>query len=96
MMLKIDGLTVRYGNIEALHGINLEVNEGEIVTLIGANGAGKTTTLHSVSGIIPKVSGKMRISRSRPGKGVRREARGNGSRASARRTQNVREPDRSG
>ena len=59
MMLKIDGLTVRYGNIEALHGINLEVNEGEIVTLIGANGAGKTTTLHSVSGIIPKVSGKI-------------------------------------
>jgi branched-chain amino acid transport system ATP-binding protein len=59
MMLKIEGLTVKYGNIEALHGINLEVSEGEIVTLIGANGAGKTTTLHSVSGIIPKVSGRI-------------------------------------
>jgi branched-chain amino acid transport system ATP-binding protein len=59
MMLKVEGLTVRYGNIEALHGINVEVNKGEIVTLIGANGAGKTTTLHSVSGIIPKVSGRI-------------------------------------
>ncbi len=58
-MLKIEGLKVSYGNIEALHGLSLEVNQGEIVTLIGANGAGKTTTLHSVSGIIPKQAGKI-------------------------------------
>jgi branched-chain amino acid transport system ATP-binding protein len=58
-MLKIEGLKVRYGSIEALHGISLEVTKGEIVTLIGANGAGKTTTLHSVSGIIPKAAGKI-------------------------------------
>ena len=58
-MLKITDLKVSYGSIEALHGLSLEVAQGEIVTLIGANGAGKTTTLHSVSGIIPKVSGNI-------------------------------------
>ncbi len=58
-MLKIEGLKVSYGNIEALHGLSLEVNKGEIVTLIGANGAGKTTTLHSVSGIIATQAGKI-------------------------------------
>ena len=44
-MLKIEGVHTFYGNIEALKGIDMEVNEGEIVTLIGANGAGKTTLL---------------------------------------------------
>ncbi len=58
-MLKIEGLKVSYGNIEALHGLSLEVSKGEIVTLIGANGAGKTTTLHSASGIISKHAGKI-------------------------------------
>ena len=58
-MLKIEGLKVSYGNIEALHGLSLEVNKGEIVTLIGANGAGKTTTLHSVSGVIATQAGKI-------------------------------------
>ena len=43
-MLKIENLIVDYGNIRALHGINLVLNEGEIVTIIGANGAGKSTT----------------------------------------------------
>ncbi len=58
-MLKITDLKVNYGNIEALHGVSLEVGQGEIVTLIGANGAGKTTTLHSASGIIPKTGGSV-------------------------------------
>jgi branched-chain amino acid transport system ATP-binding protein len=58
-MLQIEGLKVRYGSIEALHGISISVSKGEIVTLIGANGAGKTTTLHSTSGIIPKAAGKI-------------------------------------
>ncbi len=58
-MLKITDLKVNYGNIEALHGVSLEVGQGEIVTLIGANGAGKTTTLHSASGIIPKIGGRV-------------------------------------
>ena len=58
-MLKISDMNVYYGTIHALHDINFEVNEGEIVTLIGANGAGKTTTLHSVSGLIQPKTGKI-------------------------------------
>ncbi|WP_028972568.1 ABC transporter ATP-binding protein [Spirochaeta cellobiosiphila] len=50
-MLKVKDLSVHYGNIQALHEISFEVNEGEIVTLIGANGAGKTTTLRALSGL---------------------------------------------
>jgi len=51
-ILSVRDLHVAYGQIEALHGIDLEVNEGEIVTLIGANGAGKTTTLRTISGLL--------------------------------------------
>ena len=51
-MLEIRDLEVAYGNIPALHGISLEVEKGEIVTLIGANGAGKTTTLRAISGLL--------------------------------------------
>ncbi len=56
-MLKVKDLNVFYGAIHALKGISFEVNQGEIVSLIGANGAGKTTTLHSVSGLIKSSSG---------------------------------------
>lgn len=56
-MLKVEDLHVYYGAIHAIKGISFEVNEGEIVSLIGANGAGKTTTLHSVSGLIKPSSG---------------------------------------
>ncbi len=52
-MLAVKNLNVYYGTIHALHDVNFEVFEGEIVTLIGANGAGKTTILHSLSGLIP-------------------------------------------
>jgi branched-chain amino acid transport system ATP-binding protein len=58
-MLKVDSLVVHYGAIKALSGISFEVNEGEIITLIGSNGAGKTTTLHSISNIIKKTSGSV-------------------------------------
>lgn len=51
-MLSIKNLSVRYGVIAALHDISLEVNQGDIVTLIGANGAGKTTTLRAISGLV--------------------------------------------
>ena len=56
-MLKVNNLVVRYGMIEAIKGINFEVNDGEIVTLIGANGAGKTTTMHTISGLLKPHSG---------------------------------------
>ncbi len=56
-MLEVKDLNVYYGVIQALKGINFEVNEGEIVTLIGANGAGKTTAMHSIMGLIPVTSG---------------------------------------
>jgi branched-chain amino acid transport system ATP-binding protein len=56
MLLEVKDLRVSYGNIEALHGISFHVDEGEIVTLIGANGAGKSTTLMTISGQIPHVA----------------------------------------
>lgn len=52
MLLQVNNIHTYYGNIHALHGISLYVNEGEIVTLIGANGAGKSTTIRTVSGIM--------------------------------------------
>ena len=58
-LLEVNNLEVCYGVIRALHGISFEVNQGEIVTLIGANGAGKTTTMQSVVGLIPKKSGSV-------------------------------------
>lgn len=58
-LLEIHDLEVYYGVIRALKGISFEVNQGEIVTLIGANGAGKTTTMQSVVGLIPKKSGSV-------------------------------------
>lgn len=57
MMLEVKDLNVSYGAIKALKGISFNVDEGEIITLIGSNGAGKTTTLHSVSNLIKKQSG---------------------------------------
>ncbi|GAA4685267.1 ABC transporter ATP-binding protein [Phytohabitans rumicis] len=59
MLLEIENLTLLYGRIQALHGISLHVNEGEVVALIGANGAGKTTTMRAISGLRPVASGKI-------------------------------------
>ncbi|MDR1353812.1 MAG: ABC transporter ATP-binding protein [Treponema sp.] len=56
-MLKVDKLAVHYGAIQALRGISFDVEQGEIITLIGSNGAGKTTTLHGISNIIKKTGG---------------------------------------
>jgi len=60
-LLEIEDLRVRYGNVEALHGIGLTVAEGEIVTLLGANGAGKSTTLRAISGLLRPSSGRIRF-----------------------------------
>ena len=59
IMLKVTDLTVHYGGIEALKGISFEVNQGQIVTLIGANGAGKSTTLRAISGLVRPSSGSI-------------------------------------
>jgi len=59
MLLSVENLHVKYGNIEALHGITFHVNRGEIVTLIGANGAGKTTTLLTVMRLPPPEAPKV-------------------------------------
>lgn len=56
-MLTVEGLRSRYGRIEVLHGVDLTVNSGEIVTVVGANGAGKTTLLRCLSGVQPVSSG---------------------------------------
>lgn len=58
-MLKIDNVKTYYGNIQALKGISLEINDGEIVTLIGSNGAGKTTTLKTIAGLLKPKEGKI-------------------------------------
>ena len=58
-MLKVENLNVHYGVIHALEDVSLTVNDGEIVTLIGANGAGKTTTLHTITGLKKATSGSV-------------------------------------
>ncbi len=58
-LLSLDGLTVRYGEIEAVHGISLAVEAGEVVTLLGGNGAGKSTTLRAISGLTKAAAGEI-------------------------------------
>jgi branched-chain amino acid transport system ATP-binding protein len=60
-MLEVRDLVVRYGAIEAVHGISFEVREGEVVALIGANGAGKTSTLAAISGLVRPARGTVRL-----------------------------------
>jgi branched-chain amino acid transport system ATP-binding protein len=59
MLLELHDVKVTYGRIEALHGISLHVDQGEVVALIGANGAGKTTTMRAISGLRPLAGGKI-------------------------------------
>jgi branched-chain amino acid transport system ATP-binding protein len=58
-MLRVEGISVYYGRVPAVHDVSLDVNEGELVTLIGANGAGKSTTLRAISGLLPLRSGRI-------------------------------------
>jgi branched-chain amino acid transport system ATP-binding protein len=57
MLLAVEDLRVSYGNIKALHGLNFQIDDGEIVCIIGANGAGKSTTLKAISRMVPVESG---------------------------------------
>src|ERR1700722_2490091 len=59
MLLELQDIHVHYGSVEALKGISVQVDRGEIVTLIGANGAGKTTTLKTISGVRPASAGQI-------------------------------------
>jgi branched-chain amino acid transport system ATP-binding protein len=61
-LLRLQDVHVRYGNIEVLHGINLTVGQGDIVSILGANGAGKSTTLMSISGLIKPFRGEIQLS----------------------------------
>ena len=58
-LLEVKDLEVSYGLIKAIKGVSFEVNEGEVVALIGANGAGKTTIMHAINGLIPKAAGQV-------------------------------------
>ena len=60
-MLEIKDIEVYYGMIQAIKGISFEVNEGEVIALIGANGAGKTTTLHTITGLLSPKKGSVKI-----------------------------------
>ena len=60
-ILQVNDLHVYYGSIHAVKGVSFEVNEGEVVTLIGANGAGKSTTLNAIAGVFPIDSGNIVI-----------------------------------
>lgn len=61
MLLEIKNLSSQYGRIEALHGIDIDVDEGELVALVGANGAGKTTLLRTISGVQPASAGCIKL-----------------------------------
>ena len=61
-LLKVDNINVYYGNIHAVKDISFEVDQGEIVTLIGANGAGKSTTLKTISGLLKPKTGDIPVS----------------------------------
>ena len=60
-MLQIEGVTCRYGRIEVLHGVSLDVKRGEVVALVGSNGAGKTTLMRVISGILPAAAGAVSL-----------------------------------
>ena len=70
-MLEVKDLEVYYGMIQAIKGISFEVNQGEVVALIGANGAGKTTTLHTITGLLPSKKGTVTFE----GQDIRRSER---------------------
>ena len=58
-LLQLQGLSVRYGSVQALSGIDLTVHQGELVTLLGSNGAGKSTTLRAISALVPASAGQI-------------------------------------
>ena len=84
-MLELTEIHTYYGNIEALKGVTLAVEEGECVTLIGSNGAGKSTTLRSISGLTPAAPGAGHASRARRSRAPRRRTSSSSGSRSRRR-----------
>ena len=71
VLLKVSGLKVAYGGIQAVKGVDFEVREGELVSLIGSNGAGKTTTMKAITGTLPYVDGDIQyLGKSIKGRGA--------------------------
>jgi len=71
VLLKVSGLKVGYGGIQAVKGVDFEVREGELVSLIGSNGAGKTTTMKAITGTLPAGAGSIEfLGRSIKGRGA--------------------------
>ncbi len=83
-LLELNDIHTYYGNIEALKGISLTVEEGEVVTLIGSNGAGKSTTLRSISGLTPPREGSIRFEDREIGETPPRTSSGSASRSRPR------------
>ena len=81
MLLELENAVLSYGKIEALHGISLEVAEGEVVALIGANGAGKTSTMRALSGVRGLTRGQGHLRRRGRHQAARRPADAQGARA---------------
>src|SRR2546423_7673220 len=74
-ILRVEGLEVSYGKSTALHGIELEVAEGEVAALLGRNGSGRSTTLKAIMGIVPPRAGRVRLARQEiPGRAPNRTA----------------------
>ena len=98
-ILEVKNLEVYYGVIKALKGISFEVNEGEIVALIGANGAGKTTTLHTITGLLKAAGGSIGFDGCdiTKGRGAQAGIKGFGSRSRGQtcvcRSDRIREPE---
>ncbi len=82
-MLEIQNLSVHYGMIQAVHDVSFHVNQGEIVSLIGANGAGKTTILRTISGLIRPSNGSVTFE----GKRIEKEAPQKSSQTACRKCQ---------
>ena len=95
-LLEVEDLHTYYGNIHALSGVSLQVEEGEIVALIGANGAGKSTTLNTISGIVRPRHGSVRLDGRELDDGPAARRRDDGRRPGARGPPDVRPAHRPG
>ena len=93
MLFEADSVVSGYGALEVLHGVSLSIEEGEIVSVLGANGAGKTTFLRTVSGVLDTWEGKITLEGADLGPLTTERRAMAGFRASTRRARNISEPN---